>query len=272
MKKQKQTKKTTTKKFTKKDNLCNICQKPSDLSEDHVPPKNCLPAKDLIIKKLWYQMGIDNSFRPRLAQNGVTYRTICNSCNNLLGTKYDWILGDFAKKIETFVESTVILPTCFEVECQPNAIMRSILGHLLAAKTETDQVITDQLIRPCILDPSEPIHDDIHIYYWVYPYKEIVVFRDFSMPAVRGKFHEVAFFNMLKFYPIAFLITHQLLQYEGLDSLHKFNQFSPNDKATIPIRLRPVRKKTWPEKCENDNFIAVGRTISDSVHAVPKYK
>jgi len=67
--------------------------------------------------------------------------------------------------------------------------------HLLAAKTETDEVIIDKLIRPCILDPSLPIHDDIHIFYWIYPYEKTIIFRDFGMPAVRGQFNKPGFFN-----------------------------------------------------------------------------
>ncbi len=78
----------------------------------------------------------------------------------------------------------MILPGAFDVECYPNAIMRSVLGHLLAAKTETDKVVVDELIRPCILDPSSPIHDDIHIFYWVYSDETTIILRDFGMPSL----------------------------------------------------------------------------------------
>ena len=131
----------------------------------------------------------------------------------------------------------------------------------------------DTLIRPCILDNSLPIPNDVHIFYWVYPYEKISILRDFGMPAVRGNFQVPGFFNMIKFYPIAFLITHQLPSYEGLLSLHKFNQLYPSDKANVQIYLRPIKPSTFPEECTGvDNFLMLGRTANDSVYAVSKSK
>lgn len=260
-------------KFKKKDNICNICQKKKDLSDDHVPPKACPPAKNTVISKLLYEMTGNRAFRTRISQNGITYKTICNDCNNGLGTRYDWYLSEFSQKIETFIESKLILPDSFEVECHPNAIMRSVLGHLLAAKTEADEVVIDNLIRLCILDPSLPIHDDIHIFYWVYPYEKTIILRDFGMPSVRGNFQTGGFFNMIKFYPIAFLITHKLNSYEGLLSLHQFNKLPPSDKTNIRINLRSVKSSTWPEECLGmENLLVLGRAANDSVYAVPRGK
>jgi hypothetical protein len=261
-----------TEKFHKKDKICNICQREKELSVDHVPPQTCPPAKSRVTSKLLYQIIGDTSFRPRQDQNGVTFKTICSDCNNLLGSKYDWALGDFARKIESFVESNLSLPDSFEVECQPNAVMRSILGHLLAAKTETDEVVIDALIRPSLLDSSIPIHDDIHILYWVYPYEETVIFRDFCMPSVRGRFRDIGFFNLIKFYPLAFLVTYQLESYEELSSLHQFNQLVPTVKRNVQINLRSTRHSRFPEGCSDDNCLAFGRTARDSVHSVPKPK
>ncbi|MBW4487102.1 MAG: hypothetical protein KME12_04865 [Trichocoleus desertorum ATA4-8-CV12] len=269
----KKAKKTIIEKLKKKDNICNICQQEGELSEDHVPPQSCPPAKNIVISKVLYQMTDDKSFHPRISQNGVTFKTICRGCNNKLGNRYDWALGQFSQRVESFLESSLALPESFEVECQPNAIMRSILGHLLAAKTKTDEVVIDNLIRPCLTDSSLPIHDDIHIFYWVYPYEEIIILRDFAMPAVRSNLQKPGFFNMIKFYPIAFLITHQLSSYEGLLSLHKFNQTPPDQKANIRINLRSVRSNTWPEECNGmENYLLLGQAAHDSVYAVPKTK
>ncbi len=258
--------------FQKKDSICNICQKEKELSLDHVPPQACPPAKSRVTSKLLYQMIGDTSFRPRLDQNGVTFKTICSDCNNLIGSRYDQALGDLSRRIESFVESTLSLPDSFEVECQPNAVMRSVLGHLLAAKTETDEVVIDELIRPCVIDPSMPIHDDIHVFYWVYPYEETVIFRDFLMQAVRGSFQGIGAFNLLKFYPLAFLVTHQLPKYEGLSSLHQFNQIAPGEKSNVQINLRATKQSRFPEECSHNNFLAFGRAERDSVHSVPKSK
>jgi hypothetical protein len=259
-----------TEEFRKKDRICNICQHEKELSYDHVPPQSCPPAKSRVTSKLLYQIIGDTSFRPRPDQNGVKFKTICSDCNNLLGTKYDRALSDFARRIESFVDSNLELPDSFEVECLPNAVMRSILGHLLAAKTETDDVAIDRLIRPSIIDPATPVHDDIHVLYWVYPYEETVILRDFCMPAIRGRFQDVGFFNLIKFYPLAFLVTHQLASYEGLSSLHQFNQLLPSKKSNIQINLRSTKQSRFPEECSDGNLLAVGRAARDSVYSVPK--
>jgi len=259
--------------FVKKDDFCNICQNQAKLSADHVPPKACPPAKNRFISKLLYEIVGDRSFRPRISQSGVQYKTICSSCNNDLGQRYDWALGEFTQRIESFVESSIVLPDSFEVECYPNAIIRSVLGHLLAAKTETDEVVIDSIIRPTIRDQSLPIHKDIHVFYWVYPYEKTIILRDFAMPAIRGRLNTVGFFNMIKFYPIAFLITHQLVKYEGLPSLHQFNSLPASDKAYLKVDLRNVKSSTWPEECLGmENFLMVGRAANDSVYAVPRIK
>ncbi|PLZ18189.1 hypothetical protein CBP21_21690 [Fischerella thermalis WC246] len=48
------------------------------------------------------------------------------------------------------------------------------------------------------------------------------------------------FFNLIKFYPLAFLITHQLASYEGLSSLHQFNQLLPIRQAFADAGHSPL--------------------------------
>ncbi|MBD2576384.1 hypothetical protein [Oscillatoria sp. FACHB-1406] len=259
-------------KFYKKDNICNICQKESLLSIDHVPPQCCPPAKSRVTSKLLYQFIGDTSFRPRQDQNGITYKTICANCNNLLGSKYDKALGDFSKTIESFVESHLILPDSFEVEFHPNAVMRSVLGHILAAKTETDNIVLDEIIRPSIINPSTPIHEDIHVFYWVNPYEKTIILRDYCRLAVPGKFDKVGFFNLIKFYPVAFLVTYKLHHYKGLPSLHDFNSLSIHDKIQVKIDRNSTRKESFPERISDRDVLLHGRSADDSVYSLPKSK
>jgi hypothetical protein len=259
-------------KFRKVDSICNICRQEKDLSQDHIPPKSCPPVKSRITSKLLYHLMGEKSFRPRKDQSGITFQTICSECNSLLGSKYDRALSELSIRIESFIDSNLKLPDSFEVECRPNAVMRAVLGHLLAAKTETDEVIVDEIIRPSILDSTIPIHDDIHILYWVFPYEEIVVLRDFAMPAVRGKFKESGFFSLIKFYPLAFLVTHQLPDYEYLNSLYRFNRLSIDAEESIQVNLRPFMRSNFPEDCSDDNFLLFGGAAKDSVYSVPSQR
>ncbi|MDC0833309.1 hypothetical protein POG22_09860 [Geitlerinema sp. CS-897] len=260
-----------TQKFVKKDNICNICQQEAILSEDHVPPKACPPLKDRIINILLYEFTNERGFKPRNTQNGVLYKTICSDCNNKLGINYDRRLGEFSRQIEKFVETKLELPPAFQVECYPNAIMRSVLGHLLAAKTETDNSEIDRLIRPCILDDSIPIPQDINIFYWVYPYERTIILRDFGMPSIRGNLKTFGIFNLLKFYPVAFLVSHKCVDYESLHNLNSFKKLSPKDVACIDIDLTSTKKSSWPEECNGlENFLMIGKAANDSVYSVPR--
>ncbi|PHV61913.1 hypothetical protein [Cyanobacterium aponinum] len=261
------------KKFIKQDKYCNICEQKHDkLSADHVPLKSCPPKKERFISQLRYKLLGDSSFQLRISQSGVKYETICNQCNNNLGSKYDWALVDLSKKIESLTNSNIILPDSFEIECYPNAIIRSVLGHLLAAKTITDKSIIDSLIRPCILDESIPIDKNIHVFYWIYPYDKIIILRDVGMPSIRNKLtSEICIFSIIKFFPIAFLVTYQLDKYENLQNLYQFNNLSIKDKANLQINLKNIKKATWPEECIGfENFLLIGQSFDDSVYSVPR--
>jgi hypothetical protein len=273
-----QSKSKITKKFQKKDCICNICGQEGNLSIDHVPPQSCPPASRRLTSTLFCRMIGSKGFRPRIDQNGVTFQTICASCNNLLGSRYDNALGELAHRIESLIiQKSVILPDSFEVSCQPNALMRSVLGHILAAKSETDDVPFDALVRPCVKDPSVTIPDNIHIFYWLYPYERTIILRDFCMPSerkslfqLRNSVGDFGFFNLLKFYPLAFLVTDNLSSYERLSSLHCFNEISPKETRNILINLNPIQPVTFPEECDDTNFIMAGRSLRDSVFSVVK--
>ncbi len=257
-------------KSVKVDRICNICQQEKELSVDHVPPKGCPPAKSRVTSKLLYQMVGHTAFRPRQDQNGVTFKTICADCNSLLGSRYDRPLGELSRRTENFVTTNVKLPDKFDIECQPNAVIRAVLGHLLAAKTETDDSVIDRLIRPCVLDQNTCVPDDIHVFYWIYPYEEIKILRDFVISAMRDFSKNVGAFSLLKYYPIAFLVAHDLPSYGNLNSLHSFNQISPAEKKLIPISFRPIPRADFPEN--SPSGIMFGKSGLDSIHSVPKSK
>lgn len=263
-------------RIKKKDSICNICQKTKPLSKDHVPPKSCQLTLTRETSTLFDQLTGNNLFRPRFEQNGVWYKTICSDCNNFLGSEYDPALATISKRVKTFLNTKYIrLPPFFDLDCEANAVMRSVLGHLLAANTNTDPSTFNQLVRPCVINPSIPIPNDIHVFYWVYPYDRIVVERDFFKSAVRGKFEPPACFNLIKFYPLAFLVTHKLSSYDDLLSLHQFNHLLPPNKTKVRIDFRrPFRDVAFPEFLDNSaiDFVAFGAAGMGSVVSAPKPK
>jgi hypothetical protein len=59
---------------------------------------------------------------------------------------------------------------------------------------------------------------EIHIFYWVYPYDCTIIIRDFGMPAVRGNFSDIGFFQTIKSFPVAYLVSDKP-RYENLPEL-----------------------------------------------------
>lgn len=249
---------------------CNICGRRSLLTWDHVPPKGGIELSAVEIRSVLQNVASQaqaNSYV--LSQNGLKFRTICKCCNEKFGSRYDPVLNEFAKGVGSYLKTTLSLPSIVHFRTRPVAIMRAVLGHLLSTKAHFDYAVTDQSIRSFVFDETIPIPPVVNIFYWIYPYENIAVLRNIGMPAVRGRFDRLATFDILKYFPIAYLVT-DASRYEGLDELTVFRNLSVNDYAEIPINLRGAREPDWPERIDPGNFIFGGQSLTSSVYAIPR--
>jgi hypothetical protein len=251
--------------------LCNICKKSASLSWDHFPPKGGIDLKPVEqVTILEHLVGNPEEQKARISQNGVKYRTLCKHCNERLGHSYDPVLNNFALGVGRILKSIVEVPPIFHYKTQPAVLTRSILGHLLAAKGVIDNAAFDQKIRDFLFDDLARLPEEIKIFYWVYPYREIVVVRDVAMPAIRGNFSQFGLFSgILKYFPVAYLVC-DLEKYEGLDELTIYRDLKLEETAEIKIRLTDTRHSAWPEMVEEGNFLLGGRNLSSSVRARPR--
>jgi hypothetical protein len=258
------------------DQRCNICLRAEILTEDHVPPKRCLCDRSVHLYGLKDLIRIDEvpAFYTR-SNDGLRYRTICSYCNNTLLGSYDDDLKALVDAISNFCESRLVLPRRspeLPLRCRPRAVLQSVLGHLLSAKSITDELGTfDVALRPSILDPAAPIPDWIHIFYWLHPYRVVDVVRDIGMPVVRGRVwgSDFAMFSILKFYPIGFIVT-DAPTYEGLPSLDEFRAASVDLEAHIKLPVDIVFPSDWPNNITADgNIIMAVDTFRDARRAVP---
>ncbi|MCA1995163.1 MAG: hypothetical protein LDL41_24405 [Coleofasciculus sp. S288] len=251
--------------------LCNICKQSASLSWDHVPPKGGIdltPVDQLTI--LQCLTANSDEQKSRISQNGVKYRTLCKQCNARLGHSYDPLLNEFALGVGRVLKSIVKVPPVIHYRTQPAALIRAILGHLLAAKAFIDNVDVDQKIRDFLFDEQAHLPEDIKIFYWIYPYQEIVVVRDIVMPAIRGNFSKFGFFSgILKYFPIAYLVCN-LEKYEGLDELTVYRNIKLEEVAEIPIHLTSIKHPLWPEITNDGNFIVGGLNLEGSIYARPR--
>jgi hypothetical protein len=258
--------KTKREKFGK----CNICALEKPLSWDHVPPKGGIELTPVEMESLFEVFTGDPKNRILSeSQNGVKFRSICGECNALLGHAYDPVINEFACSVGRYIRSVLQFPRVIHHRTHPAVLMRGILGHLLAAKTDFEEVLTDVQIRNCFFDVTQAIPKEIHIFYWLYPYSQVVIMRDFVMPAVRGKFDEIGFFHILKYFPIAYLISDKP-RYENLFELTRYRNLSLADEVEIPIQLDRTEHPYWPEMVDDRNIIMGGQSISSSISAKPR--
>jgi hypothetical protein len=246
-----------------KNGRCNICGKVGSLTEDHTPPKGCYRPTQVELHSIFQRITIDteNTQKPRFSQNGVKFRTLCKRCNNtLLGSLYDPALIAFVNSISSVLNSSLALPTVLPVRGQPQAIIRSVIGHLCAQGVDRyEKGPLTESIREYLLDKSLPLPVGIRLFYWAYPFRSHVMVRDASCVIHFGVTQSFGTW-FLKFFPVAFLLA-----WDGPDSLpfqtHSFDvwRYSSFDTiAEIPITLHPITPEVWPEYPLRDSMIMYG--------------
>jgi hypothetical protein len=257
---------------TKREKIgkCNICLEEKELSWDHVPPKGGIELSTVQIETIEeFFLGKNNkNFQ---SQNGVKYRTICRKCNSLIGREYDIVLNKFSLDIGRLLKSKLIFPKTIRIKTKPIRLIKALFGHVLAAKIELDDVTLDKEIREIVKNINMPLTDNWKVFYWLYPYNDIVIMRDFSMIAKRGQHSgDAGIFNIIKYFPVAFAISN-LEKYEGLEELTKYKNYSIDDEIEISINLKNYRHPYWPEAVEDDNpYILTGQTARNGISAKVK--
>jgi len=81
--------------------ICRLCGKNTSLTFEHVPPQSAYNKHTKYYKQsIEEMMKVDNllnhKFKGKLYQGGIGYHSLCNDCNNFLGTHYvnsykDWV-------------------------------------------------------------------------------------------------------------------------------------------------------------------------------------
>lgn len=255
----------------KKYGYCQICEQYKKLTDDHVPPKGGIDVDSVEIKSAFNiftkQLGDKNYF---ISQNGVKFTTICECCNSKLGREYDTVLNSFSLDVKKFLDSKLSLLNSYNIETKPNRLIRAVLGHILAAKKEIEKTPFDEKVREILFDESKSIPDDINVFYWVYHYKLTIIIRDILMPAIRGKYNDFGFFQIFKYYPVAYLVINKK-KYQNLQSLREYNSVKLDTIANINIKLNERKHWKWPEIIEDGNFVYLSKSANDDGIIAKKY-
>ena len=237
------------------------------LTWDHVPPKNCGNFTATEIQSFQNSLAReDNKPRPQTSPNGHKYRTLCSGCNNeLLGAKYDPALGDFVSRLKTIADSSLHLPDQVQIFCDLPAVVKSVLGHLIASKVDTHQTVFDESACSYLLDEASSIPSNFHVYGWVYPYPKTVLLRDCVLQFDGSP----TICNFIGFFPFAFFFTDPKIH---LDAIY-FNDLLARedpDASSISIPIKNAKPYGWPWHPDFSGVLFGGQGMMDSTISEPR--
>lgn len=196
-----------------KTGFCLICGIEGKLSQDHIPPKCCATEKPVEQRLASEMMGADSiNCQGVRARNGSSFRTICQTCNSMLGT-YDKHVGEAYKKLTLQITNYFAHNNnTYSFASAPiDAInyARSMIGHMLAATSDEEcrhppceNSYYDPL-KKFVLGDDFALENTHDIYYWFYP-KEIHISVKYLV--MRNNGHQAPV-SVLSFFPVGFMIT-----------------------------------------------------------------
>lgn len=238
------------------DNICNICNLYYDkLSQDHVPPKCMGNFGD----GLYWNYLQRNGHEIKTYSDGLKFQTICKSCNRKLKVFDDSISSLY----KTLKFKKVAGNQKFSIKIKPNAIIRGIFGHLLAAKSYHERSTFDDIFCNSIINKEQSITPSLQFYIVYYESDEIRIFRDLIVSHSNLGYNPIAL-NIMKIKPFAFFIADSIFLNDTVMNWTKYFSEAYNKKIDVEINTHISCPNYWPE---NDNTFArlFGKVACESI-------
>jgi hypothetical protein len=250
-------------RLVKRDTCCTWCLAANlPLTWDHVPPRTCGNSSFVRVDRLFSDVLAVPQATAK-SRNGIKYATLCGGCNTKL-EKYDEALGEFCKGIIGGLATVEALDRNIAVAIRPGAVVRSVLGHMLAAKLDSDNVGYDQMIR-AYLD-GNPLNGTLGLYFWFFPYHLTVVARDFTFTNPMHLW-SVGLASVLKFFPLAFMMTMGSGDVP-FDSPHQYAAYDVDEKMDISLNLELYMPPFWPERPHRMHAVTGGAAFFDAICSI----
>lgn len=242
---------------------CNICGSDTPLSSDHVPPAATGNRQAVGMLPLAAHLSGTAGWA-RQSQNGLKFRTICRSCNSLLGLEYDPTITEFAAAVARCVETPIELLWNIDVTVRVQRLMKGVVGHLLASEVDYRSAFFAGWASNYVLDPTSGLPETVNIFLWLHEGPGSLAFTDLIKYSLR--YDSVHLVHALKFPPLGFLITSDRM-YDGLPSLSRHRAACPDDEVDVRVPLRARRPPDWPEAPSDGTISMLGGAAANAIQA-----
>ncbi|MEW6518639.1 MAG: hypothetical protein AB1461_04435 [Thermodesulfobacteriota bacterium] len=256
------------------EGYCNVCGTFGRLTFDHVPPRSCVGIRKRRAALLTEAMDCGDLgwYKSRHFQDGLKFKSICNTCNSdVLGSRYDPHLkqfaGDISRVVDLAFNKGIALPGKVFISISLQRVVRSIIGHAMAAYVREDMTTPPRsapyldALRSYFLNESQPIPDQLEIYYWIYPSDIQVIILGCGLSCFGSKTTIVG--DLLKFYPVAFWVVWSPPAVNvGVPSLIGKRNIGIDDFIEVPVSLWRPPRLDWPENPANDQFVLLNSEVA----------
>lgn len=193
---------------TQRQGYCSLCGNFSKLTDDHVPPQACGNSGVYDILDLQ-----NPKFRMQ-ALNGLKLRTICGGCNSEKLGRFDTSLSLFAIAFKKFLRQRdqFQLPGSHYIPLSPREIVRSVVGHLLAAFHPPSGSIEEPKFSDGYLQTLYSLFSGEFslphsVFVWSHPYSTIRLLPNLGLITDLENQNTIISCSVLSFYPVGFMVT-----------------------------------------------------------------
>lgn len=252
---------------------CQLCGSYGDLTDSHILPRSAGNQRAFLAEGFLTSVTAkeDEPLKRRFT-NGVSFRTLCASCNSALGGSEDKEISCLFQRVRRTLQSPLkMMPELMTFEVRPNLIFRAVLAHLVSANDSGVPSHFDNEVRAIFQGKKSLRETWINVFCWTYTGKWLTVVRDVAVTEFVGRGNDPDVLQVLKFRPLGFAITPNA-KFRNRTRLNDYLLPHESLVTSLPIRLSPQdRHPHWPATTGETGIMLSGGS-SGGLVATPMWR